>query len=137
MHARIGELERALKEVQLQRDDARRKLREKGPSDGDVVALRRDLDHAVGHMAVAGGCARCTAIRRRLQVDRPRYENAAELADEMNAAHLVRHAARLVLGYVGARDRFRAQAAFEVFRLVDAGSLAEASRALERLSRSS
>jgi hypothetical protein len=93
LRARLGGLDRALREVQSQRDDARGRVREleleraalrrrEGATySPEIAALRADLMHAAD--CAVPDCARCAMATRRLEDTRPRYVDEAELAEAL------------------------------------------------------
>lgn len=93
LRARLGGLDRAMREIQGQRDDARARVlelereraalrrREAAAYSPEIAALRADLIHAAD--CAAPDCARCAMATRRLEDTRPRYVDEAELAEAL------------------------------------------------------
>lgn len=108
LRARAGGLERALREVQAQRDDARAQLAAilesrqatRAPSE---VALRDDLTHAAD--CCDPSCARCEAILHRLDVGRPAYSTADELEQRLRAADWTQRAGAALVAALKAKDK--------------------------------
>lgn len=110
--ARLGGLERALREVQQQRDDAQARLRAKegGASKGVAGAMLADLRHLSG--CDNGGCERCDAIRSRVSARHPQYVPAGDVADALERGAAAQQSAVVVLKALaatgpGARDQLR------------------------------
>lgn len=102
LRAQVGGLERALREVQSQRDEARRQLEEykvakaerawKRAGDPERVALLADL----GHAADCGDpdCDRCEAILLRVEAELPRYADERLLVERLDRAEQLQAAGR-------------------------------------------
>lgn len=97
LRAQVGGLERAMREVMAQRDEAREALRRyeeaKASSawtkaaDPELVAIKADLMHAAdcGHPT----CRRCERILFRLESERPRYADEREVVAELELGRVL------------------------------------------------
>ncbi len=125
LRARVGGLERAIAEVQQQRDTARARVRELEAEkykqsrldvDPEVVALRLALEHAFA--CADSDCDTCREGYREIKAARPRYEREAELVEALNGARIVFGAGAVLLaaeraqGVGAAQRRFEARRAF-------------------------
>jgi hypothetical protein len=126
LRARVGGLERAIREVQEQRDQAKREndaLRRGRRLDANasLVGLLADLDHAAD--CALPSCRRCLEIGRRVDAGRAEYLPEAELLEQLEAAGALRAAGIELLDAmrdrgVGAAAR-RGDAARAFARLLD------------------
>ena len=145
LRARVGGLQRALEEVQEQRDAARaaqaalekeaRRQSRLGVSP-DVVALGADLAHRAD--CLDPECDRCLAIVQRIEEERPRYAREDEIVERIERGALLESAARLLLRAQGARDvgaRRRAALAAHAMRAIVDGDRSAAARLVHEAER--
>jgi hypothetical protein len=143
LRARLGGTQRALAQVQVQRDAARARLRElerghrasawRHAADPELVALRRDLLHA----ADCGDpdCARCAEALFELESGTPRYADVDEMIAALDRGEVVERAATALVESLrmGVGSQSRRVLAVEVIRAARAHDLDQAHAMLARL----
>lgn len=142
LRAQVGGLERALRETQAQRDEARATLERyeaakaarawQRAADPERVALLADLGHAADCGDV--DCERCSSILLRVEAERPRYAAEHEVAELLVVADLLRRGVVELLAAArmqGVGRAARVARAMHALRAIVDGDAAAARRLLD------
>lgn len=128
LRARVGGLQRAIKEAMAERDAAAAEAQElrrarRLEANASLVGLLVDLEHATDCVDV--DCERCLEIGRKVETARPEWTAEAEIVERLQHADALRAAGQALLGAmrdqgVGAMAR-RATAARAFATLLEPG----------------